>query len=138
MPVSVASAASADPMVHSVPIPQAMPALPVMQVQPPRAPPEPRRSQAPQPRVARAASPPSSEGSSSGEQKGAKRLSNGRYQCLQCGKVYADKAIVWRHRQKVHEHIQYCCTNCGKDFSSRYNRIRHEKICPLRPAAKQL
>ena len=59
-----------------------------------------------------------------------KRLSNGKFECTECDKVFADWKRLRRHKKRVpHRNADaFTCKTCGKLFRKRENLLRHESL----------
>ena len=59
-----------------------------------------------------------------------KRLSNGKFECTECDKVFADWKCLRRHKKRLlHRNAgAFTCKTCGKLFRKRENLLRHEAL----------
>ena len=59
-----------------------------------------------------------------------KRLSNGKFECTECDKVFADWKCLRRHKKRLpHRNADtFSCKTCGKLFRKRENLLRHEAL----------
>ncbi|XP_021368102.1 zinc finger protein 805-like [Mizuhopecten yessoensis] len=51
------------------------------------------------------------------------------YHCEYCTQVFNKRSHIARHIQNVHEKKTLPCIKCEKNFSSNYNRLRHQPVC---------
>ena len=51
------------------------------------------------------------------------------FQCNRCGKSFADKIILKRHIEFVHEGVRnHMCSDCGLKFTDKQKLIKHHKV----------
>ena len=52
-----------------------------------------------------------------------------RETCQDCGKTFARRQDLNRHRQSIHQNKIHKCSICAKEFSTSSNLTRHKKAC---------
>lgn len=52
-----------------------------------------------------------------------RRCSDGKYECLSCGKMFGEKSKAKRHAE-IHLNMAHACIVCGKTFKTR-NTLGH-------------
>ena len=59
-----------------------------------------------------------------------RRLSNGKFECTECDKAFADWKCLRRHKKRLlHRNADACtCKTCGKLFRKKENLLRHEAL----------
>ena len=59
-----------------------------------------------------------------------KRHSNGKFECTECDKVFADWKCLRRHKKRLpHRNADvFTCKTCGKLFRKKENLLRHEAL----------
>ena len=62
-----------------------------------------------------------------------KRISNGKFECTECGKVFANWKYLRRHKKRSqHKNAgAFTCKTCGKLFRKKENLLRHEALHKL-------
>ena len=50
-----------------------------------------------------------------------------KYPCRHCGKEFSKKVSRAKHQRRVHEGVNFPCGQCGKQFSQKENLARHQR-----------
>ena len=57
------------------------------------------------------------------------------YTCSRCSKSFSSATVLKDHIEGVHDNIaKWACKHCGKKFTWRHSRIRHEEKCNVHNA----